>query len=113
MIRNSKKIQHSILPVLEEYKKVLIDLYGITLKKIILYGSYTRGDQNDDSDIDLAIILDGDIDTPREIDRINEKTYEIDINHEKVIIFLPISASDFNSENISLFNSIKCEGISV
>ncbi|MFA5576552.1 MAG: nucleotidyltransferase domain-containing protein [Tissierellaceae bacterium] len=40
----------------DEIKKVIIDIskkYGV--KKVILFGSYARGDENTNSDIDLRI----------------------------------------------------------
>lgn len=37
--------------------KELRSIYGKYLKKIVLYGSYARGDQSVDSDVDIAIIL--------------------------------------------------------
>ena len=33
-------------------------LYGATLKEVILYGSYARGDFDDESDIDVVAIVD-------------------------------------------------------
>ena len=33
-------------------------IYGMHLRKIILYGSYARGDFTENSDIDLMILLD-------------------------------------------------------
>ena len=37
-----------------EIKKI----YGTHLRKIILYGSYARGDYRPDSDVDIMILLD-------------------------------------------------------
>ena len=58
--------------ILIELKKGLIELYGNQLVDVILYGSYARGEQRKESDIDIAVILSGDINTFREIDRITE-----------------------------------------
>ena len=48
--------------VLQEVENASKQLYGDKLNKIILYGSYARGDNTEESDIDIMIILDGDID---------------------------------------------------
>ena len=43
---------------LREYVNIILAIYGKHVKKIILYGSYARGDYNQDSDIDILILLD-------------------------------------------------------
>lgn len=45
-----------IYPIISEYKQKLGSL-GIRVKKIILYGSYAKGEAREDSDIDLVVVL--------------------------------------------------------
>lgn len=54
----------------EEVRKIL----GKSLRKIILYGSYARGDYTENSDIDLMILTTL---TDEEIERIEEKIYDL------------------------------------
>lgn len=60
----------------EEVRKIL----GKSLRKIILYGSYARGDYTENSDIDLMILTTL---TDKEIERIEEKIYDLafDFSH--------------------------------
>ena len=37
---------------LKEYVNKVISIYGSHVKQVILYGSYARGDNREDSDID-------------------------------------------------------------
>lgn len=77
-----KNIQKVLNDFLEEVKKIL----GKRLKKIILYGSYARGDYNKSSDIDILILTDL---TENEINeysyKIWEKSADIEIDEEIVI----------------------------
>lgn len=46
----------AISNLLTEYVSVLKQLYGAKLKKVILFGSYARGDFGPESDIDIMIL---------------------------------------------------------
>jgi len=39
-------------------KKRLTELYGQRLRAVYLFGSYARGDYNENSDLDVMIVLD-------------------------------------------------------
>ena len=47
------------------------NIYGEKLSSIILFGSYARGDNTDESDIDIMILLDCD---KQEVDSFREET---------------------------------------
>lgn len=63
-------IQQTINKFVKECNKIL----GNRLKKIILYGSYARGDYNNSSDIDIMILTDL---TDDEIVEYRHKIYDI------------------------------------
>jgi predicted nucleotidyltransferase len=46
-----------IYQVANEYKTNLQNLYGNDLVEVILFGSYARGDNHEESDVDFAVIL--------------------------------------------------------
>lgn len=48
-----------IRAVIDTVKQGLQEIYGPRLKQVILYGSQARGEAGSDSDIDIAVILDG------------------------------------------------------
>ena len=43
-----------------DLEKRLKDIYGDKLKKIFLYGSYARGDNEEGSDLDIMVLVDMD-----------------------------------------------------
>ena len=45
-----------IQKIVEEYSKKILSIYDV--KYIVLFGSYQRGNFREDSDIDIAIIVD-------------------------------------------------------
>ena len=78
--------------VLQEVENASKQLYGDKLNKIILYGSYARGDNTEESDIDIMIILDGDIDDVKKMRSLTaEMASNISIEQE---VFLSIVLRD-------------------
>ena len=53
-----KKIPENINKIISEFITAIKDTFGDRVKKIILYGSYARGDFNTSSDIDIMILTD-------------------------------------------------------
>lgn len=49
-------------PALHDLRRELEALYGLRLKRVLLYGSRARGDHQPDSDYDILVVLDGPID---------------------------------------------------
>lgn len=59
--------------ILEEFKEEIQALYSSNLRKILLYGSWAREDAGSHSDIDIVVILKGDISRKR--NRQNNRYY--------------------------------------
>jgi predicted nucleotidyltransferase len=90
----TKKVPKEIARVLNELKKRLKSIYGDTLKDIILYGSYARGDSCDGSDIDIIILL-TEMDEPRaERERYFDAVWELDLEYDTVISIMPLKEED-------------------
>lgn len=52
-----KNIPQNIKETIQKFTIETQKLLGERVKKVILYGSYARGDYNSDSDIDIMILL--------------------------------------------------------
>lgn len=65
--------------LLEGYRKAIVQILGNHLNRIILYGSYARGDFRPDSDMDIMILADI---QPEEISNYANKIYDITYDFE-------------------------------
>ncbi|UCC23354.1 MAG: nucleotidyltransferase domain-containing protein [Planctomycetota bacterium] len=102
------KIEH----IVKEFKQQIAELYGQRLKKVVLYGSYARGHANDEhSDIDLAVVLDGDVVPGKEIDRMIDIITELNLNYAVLISVYPVSEKNYTSINSPLMLNLRREGI--
>ncbi len=99
--------------LLEEFKRRLETLYGNRLVQIILYGSYARGDFTDESDVDLLVILRGEVLPGKEIDRMIDIITDINLKYGVLLSVYPISEDDFKRVNSPLLINIRREGIKI
>ncbi len=107
MVIKDAKVRKAI----EEFKEGVKKLYGGRLKKIILYGSYARGEAKEDSDIDLAVVLEGDVIPGEEIDRMVGIITEINLKYSVLISVYPVSEEDYAKVNSPLLINLRREGI--
>lgn len=69
-----REIPENVNNAIKEFISGVNEILGDRVKKIILYGSYARGDFNEKSDIDIMILTDLYDD---EIDKYREKIYDL------------------------------------
>jgi uncharacterized protein len=55
--RGKSKMPDMILNIINEYVASVKKIFGTYLRKVIVYGSYARGDYNEKSDIDIMFIV--------------------------------------------------------
>jgi predicted nucleotidyltransferase len=67
--------------LLGEFKTGLQAIYGDRLAGVYLYGSYARGEQDDESDVDVLVVLDHFDDYCAEVDRVGELGAELSLKY--------------------------------
>ena len=100
--------------LLAKYIEEIKGIYGSTLVKIILFGSYARGDNNTNSDIDIMILVNiSDLEAKEYQKRLFDETY--DFNMDNDVEINPMTHSDELFEkwvdNYPFFNNIEREGV--
>ena len=103
-----------VTEIIKEFKRQIAELYGERLKQVVLYGSYARGDADDEnSDIDLAVVLAGEVNPCKEIDRMADIFFELNLEHNVLIAVYPVSESNFEKVKSPLLLNIHKEGVAV
>lgn len=97
--------------IIEEFKTELKKLYGSRLKKIIIYGSWARNEATDDSDIDLVVVLEGDVRPGKEIDRMINIITETNLRHGVLMSVYPVSKENYISLKSPLLLNVRREGV--
>lgn len=91
-----------IQSLIEQYILEVKKIYGMLLRKIILYGSYIRGNFRLDSDIDIMIFLDlSDMDIKAYNCQLSCMTYDFNLDNDLDI--KPIAKSGrFNKDYVKI-----------
>ena len=89
----SEKLQE----ILHEYVAKIKSIYEGKLAKVILYGSYARGDYTPESDIDIMILVEGgDEEARKNNNALASMTYEFDMQHDVYVESSARSLRHFN-----------------
>ncbi len=109
-----KKIPKNINIALEKLKEGIRDIFGSKAKKVILYGSYARGDFNKHSDIDVMILTDIPEEEMFEFkDRIWDYAYDLDLEYDIIISVLVKNIGTFNEwiDYMPFYMNVQKEGV--
>ncbi len=97
--------------LIADFKAAVSKLYGDRLEKVILYGSYARGDAHEESDVDFLVVLrDADLKPMSEIFRMSEVVHPIILEHNIDISFQPCSLKKFKHEKSAFLHWVRKEG---
>ena len=109
-------VPSNISNAIDEFVKKVNELLGKRVKKIILYGSYARGDYNKSSDIDIMILTDL---TDKEIieyrSKVSDIAYDIEWDNYFDIYLSPLvkNMDKFNKriDVVPFYYNVNKEGV--
>ncbi len=110
------KIPKQISSILEEFIAGVKNILGKRMKKIILYGSYARGDFNENSDVDIMILTDLTDDEMYEyFVKISDLAFDIEFDNNFDITLSPLvkNIDKFNYwlEALPFYMNVQEEGV--
>jgi uncharacterized protein len=95
-------------------KRELTALYGDRLAKVILYGSYARGDYREDSDIDFLVVFsDESIQSDTEIRFMSKYLSKLDMQFNIYISAHPTTLKKLEQSDYIFYKNVRREGIEV
>ena len=110
-------MSNRIKDILEEYVNGLNHIIGKNLEQVILYGSYARGEQEEEdevSDIDIMILVNM---TPTKIKELEKQiidySYDLDLKYNILLSPIIENVDVYNQRinDIKFYQNIKNEGI--
>ncbi len=101
------------LEIAIKVRKELEKLYSRRLRGVLLFGSAARDKLDEDSDIDIAIILDEIHDRFAEHERTGDLGSQISLEYNTLVCFFFVSQCDYEQGKYAAYRAIKREGIAV
>ena len=106
-------INEKLQTILTQLKLQLETYYGDHLQRLILFGSQARGDAGPDSDIDILVVLKGEVNAGEEIDKTIPIIARLSLEKDVVISCIFMDEDRFINRNGSLLRNIRKEGITL
>ncbi len=103
--------QENLDQLLKELKAGLSDLYKNQLRGVYLFGSYARGDQDDESDVDILIILTRYENYRAEIEHTSELVSTLSLKYDVSISRKFITEKHWNALDTPLLRNARAEAI--
>lgn len=91
-------------------------VFGEAIEKILLYGSYARKDNTDDSDIDLVAIVHGDRqELQNKLKQIWDISSELELEYEVIIspTIIPYDEYMKYKDDVPYYQNIQKEGVNI
>ena len=97
--------------IINELHNCLKQVYGTRLNQVILFGSQARGDAEEGSDIDILVVLNGDVNPGDEISKTSKTVSQLSLKYDMFISCVFVSHNRFTKDQSPLFLNVRREGI--
>lgn len=102
--------------ILQAMVKVYRAVYGEHIIRIVLYGSYARGDYHNDSDIDIAAIVQGDRAVLQEgLRQVWDTSSDLELKYGTIVSPTVIPYEEFEKykNDLPYYRNIQSEGVDI
>ncbi len=106
-------MDNKIRQIVTQIKKHLIKNYKKKIKKVIIYGSYVRGESTKDSDIDILVVIDDSLNPFEVMKKLDDIIFDILLEKKELISVIPMPETIFENYKSPFILNVKEEGITI
>src|SRR4030042_407182 len=104
-------MEQRIKSLINQIKTHLAKVYGEGVKKVILYGSYVRGETTKDSDIDILVLVDQSLNPFEVRESLSELLFDILLEEGEHISVIVVPERFYDNYNSPFILNVKKEGV--
>lgn len=102
--------------ILQQMSKVYRAVYGESIVRILLYGSYARGDNQKDSDIDIVAIVRGErAELQERLKKIWDISSDLELEYGTIVspTVIPFAEFEKYKDDLPYYRNIENEGVDI
>lgn len=100
-----------IKQLVNQIKECLVKMYGEKIKRVIIYGSYVRGEATKDSDIDVLVVIDDTLDPFEVRKNLSDIIFDILLEKGELISVIAMPETLFKNYKSPFILNVKKEGM--
>jgi predicted nucleotidyltransferase len=100
-----------IKSLISQIKEHLTKVYGTGIRKVILYGSYVRGEATEDSDIDLLVLVEESLNPFEVRDSLSDLLFDILLDEGELISVIIVPEHLYENYNSPFMLNVRQEGL--
>lgn len=104
--------EHRLKSLLDELRRGLLGIYRDRLKGVYLYGSHARGEADEESDVDVLVVLDRIVGYGAEIRRTSELVAGISLEYDISVSRVFVSENDWQTGESPFLLNVREEAVS-
>lgn len=100
-----------VATLLDRLAHELKALYGERYRGLVLYGSYARGEADEGSDVDLLLLLEGEVNTTHELLRAEQVEWPLSLEADYTLSLLPVNIEVYRHSKQPFLLNARKEGV--
>lgn len=108
-----ENLPEDLAALLRRLGEDLRSLYGERYRGLVLYGSYARGEADEGSDVDLLLLLEGEVNTTEEILRAEEVAWPLSLEAGYTTALFPVGVEKYRRSEQPFLRNARGEGVAL
>jgi predicted nucleotidyltransferase len=110
-VPGTERLPAGVTVLLDRLSHELKALYGERYRGLVLYGSYARGEADEGSDVDLLLLLEGEVNPARELLRAEQVEWPLSLEADYTVSLLPVSFYAYRHSKQPFLLNARKEGL--